>query len=652
MRREPANRRKVVILLAIGLLVLGGYGWQLASEPAPPAATAPAATPSATAPTATTAATAPTAVTAEPKIAHQLAAANVGCSATACHGDALNKPTRDWTNSHTAWSVDDPHRRATELLFTPRAREIYLNLEPQLRGEENMDATAYDAFLRQRCLTCHATADSGHSSLLRPAARFAQAAQSGNGPPAARRAPAPAHVTAPELKFQRKLESYLEGVTCAACHGDATDWVHQHYLRSWPEAGAERSRVAHSTGFLDLRDRQQAAQVCARCHVGQPANDQAVDQVNHDLIAAGHPRLRFELDTYLSNLPTHWNRARSDERYRATTGGSPHLDAWRQGQAEHARRLLYLEVQDPQIRWSNPKAAAAETPASSTAAPAAPESRAAPASRAAQASKAAASTTTVGSTAPVQDGQPAAASRGGGLGFAGYQCFDCHQALRTWEQPKVRVARLARRESTPRLAAWPLENLLLFGAAKGADGTAPGATPSAARRDVDVLSPDVLGPDVLGPDFLGTIPAVGGERQRVLAARLEAQLQMPLPVVTRAQLPRQAELLVKLLDRSLGKAEPASAAALVWNRGWDEAVDFLFAVRALEADWPTTALRSSLTQALAQYQEALQEKHDGQPLARYDSPTEFDPARLREPLLALRAVLVELADSRAETEKP
>ncbi|MFM9117653.1 MAG: multiheme c-type cytochrome [Planctomycetota bacterium] len=589
VRRDQGRRGRAVIPLALVLLAVGGYGWQWASETSPPTAGARnTAAPNTAAPNTA----APTAVKAsdESQLGNRLAAANVGCSATACHGDALNKPARDWTNSHTAWSVEDPHRRATELLFTPRAREIYWNLEPQRRGEEKIDATDYDAFLRQRCLTCHATADSGHSTLVRPAARPA------NGP-------------GPELTFQRKLAGYLEGVTCAACHGDATDWVNQHYLRSWPEAGAERSQVARSTGFLDLRDRQQAAQVCARCHVGQPANDQAVDQVNHDLIAAGHPRLRFELDTYLTNLPTHWNRARSDERYRATTGGSPHVDAWRQGQAEHARRLLYLTVQDPRIRWSNPQSSA---------------------TTAARAAAATADKNGAGA-------DRAGAAGSGGLGFAAYQCFDCHQSLATWERPKVRVARLARRESTPRLAAWPLENVLLFGAAASVGEAAPEATPDVAR---------------LGPEFLGAVPVEGGERQRVLAARLEAQLQAPLSVVTRAELPRHAQLLVNMLDRCLGKAEPASSTAVVWKRGWDEAIDWLFAVRALEADWPAGPARESLTQALTQYQDSLQEKHDGQPLARYDSPTEFDPARLREPLLALRAVLVQLADSRAEAEKP
>ncbi len=33
-------------------------------------------------------------------------------------------------------------------------------------------------------------------------------------------------------------------------------------------------------------------------------------EVDHDLIAAGHPALRFEFATYFANLPPHWDVAR------------------------------------------------------------------------------------------------------------------------------------------------------------------------------------------------------------------------------------------------------------------------------------------------------------------------------------------------------
>ena len=42
-------------------------------------------------------------------------------------------------------------------------------------------------------------------------------------------------------------------------------------------------------------------QTCTECHVGIGSTD-----VNHDLIAAGHPRLNFEYGSQLAKLPKHW----------------------------------------------------------------------------------------------------------------------------------------------------------------------------------------------------------------------------------------------------------------------------------------------------------------------------------------------------------
>jgi hypothetical protein len=43
------------------------------------------------------------------------------------------------------------------------------------------------------------------------------------------------------------------------------------------------------------------ANVCLSCHLGGPGRS-----VNHDLIAAGHPQLAFELDNYSEGMPAHW----------------------------------------------------------------------------------------------------------------------------------------------------------------------------------------------------------------------------------------------------------------------------------------------------------------------------------------------------------
>jgi hypothetical protein len=70
------------------------------------------------------------------------------------------------------------------------------------------------------------------------------------------------------------------------------------------------------------------AGLCVDCHVGTAGRD-----VNHELIAAGHPRLNFEFAAYLANMPPHW----VDD-----TRGSYPAQAWAIGQAATAKAALAL----------------------------------------------------------------------------------------------------------------------------------------------------------------------------------------------------------------------------------------------------------------------------------------------------------------------
>ncbi len=54
--------------------------------------------------------------------------------------------------------------------------------------------------------------------------------------------------------------------------------------------------------------------------------------MNHDMIAAGHPRLNFEFSAYLARMPRHWHQ-RTDE-----------AQAWALGQAVTARAALRLLI--------------------------------------------------------------------------------------------------------------------------------------------------------------------------------------------------------------------------------------------------------------------------------------------------------------------
>lgn len=187
------------------------------------------------------------------------------CSATACHG-SVGRAQDGWNttilrNEHTTWVAQDRHARAYQVLFDPRSVRIVR----ALAGGKEPDVPAHEDV---RCLACHSTP--------RPAADFASTAWLN-----------------------------AEGVGCEACHGPSEKWLGAHTRGDWAPwdlLGKEQY------GMTPTKDLARRAETCAGCHVGS-RNDPAgfADRdVNHDLIAAGHPRLNFELAAYLANEPRHW----------------------------------------------------------------------------------------------------------------------------------------------------------------------------------------------------------------------------------------------------------------------------------------------------------------------------------------------------------
>ena len=78
------------------------------------------------------------------------------------------------------------------------------------------------------------------------------------------------------------------------------------------------------------------AKVCVGCHVGQPdADGRPWRDVNHDLIAAGHPRLNFDFAAYMATLPPHWNVHKNPQRF-------DELRSWIIGQFTSADAALTL----------------------------------------------------------------------------------------------------------------------------------------------------------------------------------------------------------------------------------------------------------------------------------------------------------------------
>lgn len=81
-----------------------------------------------------------------------------------------------------------------------------------------------------------------------------------------------------------------EGVSCENCHGAAEPWLRGHTRTDWTYA----TRV--SAGMHDLRNLYVRANACVACH----------QNVDADILKAGHPELVFELDSQSISEPKHW----------------------------------------------------------------------------------------------------------------------------------------------------------------------------------------------------------------------------------------------------------------------------------------------------------------------------------------------------------
>lgn len=121
-----------------------------------------------------------------------------------------------------------------------------------------------------------------------------------------------------------------DGVDCEACHGRASGWLATHYT-----VGATHARNV-AQGMTDLFNPRVKAQVCLDCHFSGDAKGQFIA---HRIMAAGHPRLSFELDLF-TTLQQHHDE---DADYARRKGGKTNaMRMWAVGQAEAVKRSLDL----------------------------------------------------------------------------------------------------------------------------------------------------------------------------------------------------------------------------------------------------------------------------------------------------------------------
>jgi hypothetical protein len=125
-----------------------------------------------------------------------------------------------------------------------------------------------------------------------------------------------------------------DGVGCEACHGGSSEWLASHRAVE----GTHANNVARGMRALDSP--KVRAEVCLDCHFGSARPAQFV---GHDIMAAGHPRVSFELDLF-SSLTQHWTVDRDyvTERRKRYAGG---VTTWAVGQALAVDRALSLFAQ-------------------------------------------------------------------------------------------------------------------------------------------------------------------------------------------------------------------------------------------------------------------------------------------------------------------
>jgi hypothetical protein len=201
------------------------------------------------------------------------------CASSLCHGSVAPNPNyKVRLDEFVTWSHQDAHAKAFDALLSARGRSIAAKLGL------GSAATA------KVCVDCH----------------------SDNVPPA-QRGP----------KF-----AATDGVGCEACHGGAERWIAGH------ATGKSTYQNDVSSGLYPTANLTDRALLCESCHVGN-----ADKTATHAIMGAGHPRLSFELDTYLALEPPHYT---VDGNYRRRKPAFNHSQTWAVGQLQAAALQLGL----------------------------------------------------------------------------------------------------------------------------------------------------------------------------------------------------------------------------------------------------------------------------------------------------------------------
>jgi hypothetical protein len=209
------------------------------------------------------------------------------CATSQCHGSAVPRDGSNvMQNEYVTWTQDDPHSRAYDVLLNDQSKAIAARLG--LRAAHTADI----------CLDCHADNVS---------------------------------VGKRGEKFQLS-----DGVGCESCHGGAENWLSTHH---------NMPTVSHAdnvrAGLYPTDKVKERADLCLSCHLGGRTKF-----ATHRIMAAGHPRLSFELDTFTELWRTAGRQPHYsvDSDYSERKQAVSHSYAWAAGLLQEGRQRLALII--------------------------------------------------------------------------------------------------------------------------------------------------------------------------------------------------------------------------------------------------------------------------------------------------------------------
>ena len=207
------------------------------------------------------------------------------CATSQCHGSAIPRDGSNvMQNEYVTWTQDDPHSKAYEVLSNDQSKAIASRLGLRAANTAKI------------CLDCHTD-------------------------------------NVPDKRRGERFQ-ISDGVGCESCHGGAENWISTHHNAL---VVSHADNVA--AGLYPTENVAERSTLCLSCHLG--TRDKFA---THRIMAAGHPRLAFELDTFTELWRTAGRQPhyRVDSDYRERKGNASHSYTWAAGLLAESRQRLGL----------------------------------------------------------------------------------------------------------------------------------------------------------------------------------------------------------------------------------------------------------------------------------------------------------------------